>query len=229
VLDRPALRAQMVLVLVVSLLGQNFRVVLPLLTTGTFHAGPRAYGYLTAMLGLGAVIGALVTASRAHATSWSVALSCIAFGVVNLLTAAAPSLVVAYAVMVVMGVANITFNTYARTVLQVNTERRMHGRVLALHNLVFQGTTPLGGPLMGWICQAAGARLSFVIAGAAPLVAVALLLPQLRHTSSGTPDPPAPNPSVPTPPAPNPSAPVRPSRPRAQQPVEPVPPPGPDL
>jgi MFS family permease len=180
VLGSPDLRAVLLLVGVVALFGQNFRVVLPLLAQSTFAAGAEAYGYLMAALGVGAVLGALVSASRETATSWGLLLFCLAFGVVNLVAAAAPTLVAAYLAMVVIGFVNIVFNTLGRTILQLGSDPGMHGRVLALHGLVFLGSTPFGGPLLGWICEMYGARAGFVVAGVTALIAGAVLLPRMR-------------------------------------------------
>jgi MFS family permease len=176
----PDLWATLLLVGIVALFGQNFRVVLPLLAQDTFHSGPEVYGYLTAALGLGAVLGALFSAARETATSWGLLLSCLAFGAVNLVTAAAPVLVAAYAAMVAMGFVNIVFNTLGRSVLLLGSDPGMHGRVLALHGLVFLGSTPFGGPLLGWICEALGARAGFVVAGVTALAAGAALFPRIR-------------------------------------------------
>ena len=194
----PDLTAVLLLVGVVALLGQNFRVVLPLFAQSTFHGGAEVYGYLTAALGLGAVVGALFSASRETATSWGLLVSCLAFGVVNLVAAAAPTLVAAYLAMVAVGFVNIVFNTLGRTVLQLGSDPGMHGRVLALHGLVFLGTTPLGGPLLGWICQAYGARAGFVVAGVGALGTGCLLLPRLRALRAVADVPPGP-PAVPRP------------------------------
>ena len=176
----PELWATLLLVGVVGLFGQNFRVVLPLLAQDTFHGGPEVYGYLTAALGLGAVVGALASAARETATAWGLVLSCMAFGLVNLLAAAVPVLPFAYVAMVVLGVVNIVFNTLGRSVLLLGSDPGMHGRVLALHALVFLGSTPFGGPLLGWICEAFGPRAGFVVAGASALVAAAALTPRIR-------------------------------------------------
>lgn len=185
----PDLRAALLLIGVVALLGQNFRVVLPLFAQSTFDGGAEVYGYLTAALGLGAVAGALFSASRETATSWGLLLSCLAFGVVNLIAAAVPTLVAAYLAMVAVGFVNIVFNTIGRTVLQLGSDPGMHGRVLALHGLVFLGSTPLGGPLLGWICQAYGARAGFVVAGVGTLVTGCVLLPRLRALRAGAGEP----------------------------------------
>ncbi len=185
----PELRAVLFLVLVVALFGQNFRVVLPLFASDTFASGAEVYGYLTAALGLGAVLGAVGSASRETATSWGLVLSCVAFGAVNLAAAAAPNLVAAYLAMVALGVANIVFNTLARTILQLRTDRSMQGRVIALHQMIFLGSIPLGGPLLGWMIEAWGPRSGFVVAGATALVAGVVLLPRLRRLNRDVPAP----------------------------------------
>ena len=138
------------------------------------------YGYLTAALGLGAVLGALFSASRETATPRGLLLACLAFGAVNLVAAAVPTLTAAYVAMAAIGFVNIVFNTLGRTVLQLGSAPGLHGRVLALHGLVFLGSTPFGGPLLGWICEAYGARAGFVVAGVTALGAAAALLPRLR-------------------------------------------------
>jgi MFS family permease len=156
-------------------------VVLPLLAQDTFASGAEGYGYLMAALGLGAVVGALFSASRETATSWGLLLSCLAFGAINLAAAAAPSMTIAYVAMAAIGFANIIVNTLGRTVLQLGSDPSMHGRVLALHGMVFLGSTPLGGPLLGWICETFGARSGFLVAGGATLLASVALLPRLRR------------------------------------------------
>jgi MFS family permease len=168
--SHPELRACMVIVLVVGLFGQNFRVVLPLLASDTFGAGAAVYGYLTAALGLGAVLGALFTASRQTASPRGMLIATVAFGLTNLLAAAAPSLLWAYASLVLMGVANICVNTLGRTLLMVHSPPSMHGRILAFHGLVFLGTTPFGGPLLGWVCELAGARSGLLLAAVTALL-----------------------------------------------------------
>lgn len=182
----PDLRIVLLLVGVVALFGQNFRVVLPLLAQSTFDGGAEVYGYLTAALGLGAVVGALFSASRETATSWGLLVACLAFGAVNLAAAAAPTLVAAYLLLVALGFVNIVFNTLGRTVLQLGSEPGMHGRVLALHGMVFLGSIPFGGPLLGWICEAFGARAGFVVAGATALLAGCALLPGVRARRRAT-------------------------------------------
>ncbi|MGH3317297.1 MAG: MFS transporter [Nocardioidaceae bacterium] len=175
------LRACMILVAVIALFGQNFRVVLPVLARDTFHSGAEGYGWLTSALGLGAVLGALFAASRTQVTVWSLLAAAVSFGVLNLAGAASPAMWVALVAMVSVGFSNIMFNTLARTLLQLGTDPGMHGRVLALHGFVFLGSTPIGAPLLGWVCEAFGARSGLVVAGGTALVAAAWVVPALRR------------------------------------------------
>ncbi|MFB9831385.1 MFS transporter [Actinoallomurus acaciae] len=174
------LRVSLLLVAVVGVFGQNFRVVLPLLAQETYRGGARSYGYLTAALGLGAVIGALGSATRSRSSLRGLLLTCLAFGGVNLLAAATPSFALALAAIVGIGVTNIVFNTVARTLMVIASDPPMRGRVMALYNIVFLGSTPIGGPLVGWACQEWGARSGFVIAGLTAAVAAAAMAGTVR-------------------------------------------------
>ncbi len=174
------LRACMFLVAVVALFGQNFRVVLPVLARDTFGEGAQAYGWLMSALGVGAVLGALAAAGRDRSSARSLLVWTLCFAVVNLLAAAMPTLALALVAMVAVGVVNITFNTLARTLLQLRADANMQGRVIALHGMVFLGSTPLGGPLLGWVCEQWGARAGFLVAGIAALLAASPLLGLLR-------------------------------------------------
>jgi MFS family permease len=171
----PQLRVTIVLVAVVAIFGQNFRVVLPLAATELYHGDAATYGWLTSAIGLGALIGAVVSASVQIPTAWSLVVTSVAFGAANLLAAFSPILVMALIVMVGLGVTNIIFNTLARTVMLVNSEPEMHGRMMAIHGQVFLGSTPLGGPLVGWLCELFGARIGFFIAGGTAVLAAVLL------------------------------------------------------
>lgn len=179
--QRPELRVCVLLVAVVALLGQNFRVVLPLLARDTFGGNAQVYGWLTSALGVGAVLGALASAARERVTAWSLLIWAGAFAAVNMIAALAPRLSIAIALMVGVGVANICFNTLARTLLQLNAEPTMQGRVIALHSFVFLGSTPFGGPITGWVCEQWGPRAGLLLAGVSAGLTALVVLPQLRR------------------------------------------------
>ena len=191
VFSHAELRACMILVAAVALFGQNFRAVLPVLARETFHGDSQTYGWLTSALGIGAVIGALGTAATERVSSWRLVLAAFAFGAANALVAISPWLWVAMAAVMVMGIANLAFNTLSKTLLQLGTEPSMHGRVMALHGFVFLGTTPLGMPLIGWVCDQWGARAGMTVASVTAIGAAALVAPTLRRLRAGPAGPPA--------------------------------------
>lgn len=147
------LRACLFLVAVVGVFGQNFRVVLPVMATDVLGGDAAIYGYLTAAMGLGAVAGAFGAASREAVTGRALLAWTVVFGVVNLLTALVGQFALALVALATVGVANILFNTLARTLLQLHSAPEMQGRVMALHSLLFLGTTPIRAPLLGWVCD----------------------------------------------------------------------------
>jgi MFS family permease len=165
----------MLLITVVGVFGQNFRVVLPLLAEETYHGGAQSYGYLTSALGLGAVVGALASAARSRSSARGLLLTCLIFGGTNILAAAMPTFTLALVMIAGVGVTNIIFNTFARTLLVIGSDPTKRGRVMALYSIVFLGSTPIGGPVVGWACQVWGARSGFIIAGLTAVAAAAAM------------------------------------------------------
>jgi MFS family permease len=78
--------------------------------------------------------------------------------------------------MAFVGYGSITFNSFAKTTLQLSAEPEMRGRVMALWALAWLGSTPVGGPIVGWIGQEAGARWALAVGGAATLACGLLAL-----------------------------------------------------
>ncbi|GAA1010263.1 MFS transporter [Acrocarpospora pleiomorpha] len=183
---RPELCACLVLVAVVALLGQNFRVVFPLLARDTFGGGAEVYGWLTSALGVGAVIGALGSAARQSVMAWSLLRWTWVFAGVCAVAAFTPWLAAALAVIVGLGVANIVFNTLARTLLQIGVEPAMQGRVIALHSLISLGSTPIGGPITGLVCQRWGPGAGLLLAAVSVGAAAAAVTPMLRRARAAS-------------------------------------------
>jgi MFS family permease len=73
-----------------------------------------------------------------------------------------------------VGWASVTFIATGNTTLQLQTEPTMRGRVMSLWAVAFQGTTPIGGPLIGWVVAMAGARIGLGVGAVACLVAAGI-------------------------------------------------------
>ncbi|MDQ6615970.1 MAG: MFS transporter [Actinomycetota bacterium] len=167
----PELRSTILVLALVGTLAFNFTVVLPVLAKFTFHGDAGTYGWLTSLMGAGSIVGALGVASRLRPTAKLLVGSCLAFGVVMLASAAAPTLMSEYVAIVALGVTSITFMATCNSTLQLTSVPEMRGRVMALYGLVFLGSTPIGGPIVGWISQHFGPRYGLAVGGVATVLA----------------------------------------------------------
>jgi MFS family permease len=181
VLSSPVLSNLLLMLAIVGMLTYEFSVILPLLSEFTFHEGSSGYAALTAAMGAGSVVGGLYTASRRYSTPRKLAVASICFGVSVLLVAAAPTLTFAVAAMLIVGFFSINFTSLGNVALQLEARHDMQGRVMALYTVAFLGTTPIGGPIQGWIGEHAGARVSLVVGGTAGLVAAGFGLAAARR------------------------------------------------
>lgn len=178
----PERRWTILLVAAVGTFGFNFGVVLPLMARFTFDRGAGTFGLMTAVMGLGSLVGALATAARSRPSSTRVLVAaCGVTGVTMLTAAAAPTLVLELVALALVGAAVITFMTTANSILQLGSEPAMRGRVMALYALVFLGSTPIGGPVVGWISEAFGARYGLGVGGVVALAASAAGAVALRR------------------------------------------------
>jgi MFS family permease len=173
--ETPALRSTILVLTVVGTLAFNFTVSLPLIAKFTFRGDAGTYGWLTALMGVGAIVGALGAASRVRPTVKLLVGSCAAFGLTMLAGAVAPSLLTEELSMVLVGAASISFMATANATLQLTSVPEMRGRVMALYGLVFLGSTPIGGPIVGWISQQFGPRYGLALGGLASVLAAAAM------------------------------------------------------
>jgi MFS family permease len=182
----PELLIPLLLIAVVGTLAWEFQVTLPLMATKVFHSGAAAYGLMASVMGAGAVVGGLISAARSRPRARALCLAAIGWGIAILAASAAPNLTLELVAMVFVGYGSITFNSMAKTTLQLAAKPTMRGRVMALWALAWLGSTPIGGPIVGWIGQNVGARWSLVVGGAATLVCGILALPALAKIDSRT-------------------------------------------
>lgn len=155
----------------VGMLAYEFQVSLPVLAQHTFHGSSEVYGFMTASMGLGAALGGLVTAALGRTGIRSMVIASTAFGAAILLSAFAPNLAVVYGAMLFVGWASVSFISIGNSTIQLASRPEMRGRVLSLWQVAFQGTTPIGGPLVGWIIAVSDPRTGLAVGGAACLLA----------------------------------------------------------
>jgi MFS family permease len=182
----PLLRTNILLIAVVGTFGINFPVILPVLAKEVFHGGSTTYSVLSAVMALGSLAGALVVAGRARPTRTVLFGSCLAFGVFSVLAALSTNLFIAVPLLVVVGATAIAYLSTANTIVQMTCSPEMRGRVMAIYALVLLGSTPIGGPAIGYVCQHFGARAGLALGGAISLVGGIVAALAARHERDAT-------------------------------------------
>ncbi|WP_280255124.1 MFS transporter [Nocardia wallacei] len=176
---RPQLIWPIVLVGFIGTFGFNFPTVLSGYAYNVFHVDAGMYGLLNTALAAGSLLGALLAARRTQVRLRMLVMTAVSFGVLEAVTAFAPEYWLFTAMLTVVGLLGLTFNTSSNSMVQLATEPVVRGRVMALYMMVFTGGTPIGGPIVGWITERFGPRIGLFACGtvsAAAAVAVALIL-----------------------------------------------------
>jgi MFS family permease len=168
---RPHVAWTIVLVGVVGTFGLKFPVVLTAMADETFMGGAQLYGIFNVVLAVGSVAGALIAGGRTRTRLRTIVLAGAAFGAAQFAAALAPGLGVFLAALVAMGVVNLAFQAMANSSVQSWVDADVRGRVMSLYMLAFVGGTPLGGPVVGWVTDAFGARVGMAFSGLVPLLA----------------------------------------------------------
>ncbi len=167
----PQLFVPLVMMAIIGTFAFNFSVTIPLLVDGPLGGDEATFTLLFSVLSLGSLLGALLTARRTEVTSHHLVMSAAAFGIAMLLLAAAPGLSLAFPAAVLIGLGSIAFMTSSTAIVQLLAGPEYRGRVLAVQSMVFLGSTPIGGPLVGWVSDVRGPRAGIVLGGISCLVA----------------------------------------------------------
>jgi MFS family permease len=168
----PQLRLILGVVTVVSTVGFNFHVLVPLLAADTLHVGPEGFGFLSASFGVGALAGALAAATFHHASWRLFAIGTASFGVFALLLAPVQNAYLAGVLLVGIGISFTLFTANANALVQLAAPDHLRGRLIAVYLFAFVGTAPVGGLFAGWLADVGGTSLAFSVAGVTALAAI---------------------------------------------------------
>ncbi len=176
----PRLALPLAMAAVVGCLTYEFQVSLPYMAAHGLHVGSAGYGFMTAAMGIGAVVGGLFVATRGRVGSSPLIIAALAFGIAMLLATAAPSLATEILALTLVGGAGVAFMSQTNATLQLRAAPEMRGRVMSLWFVSFQGSTPIGGPIVGAVMAAYGARSGLGIGAVACFAAAVLGVVTLR-------------------------------------------------
>ena len=170
----PEIAVPLLMMAIAGVFAYEFQVTLPVMAKEALDQGSEGFGLMTAAMGLGAVGGGLMVAARGKTGLRPLVRHSATFAVVLLLAALAPNLPLALLALVLVGWSSVSFMATGNTTLQLASAPDMRGRVMSLWFVAFQGSTPIGGPLLGWAMGWAGARVGLGAGGVACLVVAAI-------------------------------------------------------
>ncbi len=169
----PIARIVLCVVTVVSLAGFNFNVLVPLLASQTLDVGAGTFGLLSAAFGLGALGGALATASMREASPRVFVGGAVGFSLAMLGLALVHSVDVALVLLLLLGMSFSFFTSSANALVQLASPPHLRGRVMSLYLFAFAGLAPIGGLVAGFLAEQGGTGLAIVLAGVAGILAIA--------------------------------------------------------
>jgi len=183
----PGLRIPLLLVAILGTFSYNFTVLLPLFAVDVLHQGGGTYGAMTAVMGAGALLGALIAATRRRPGNRLLLSAAVILGVSSVALAASSTLPVAFLALLPMGAAGTLFTSVSVSVIQLRSDLIMRGRVMALVSVVFYGSMPISGPLGGMLAGRFGAAAALAVGGAAALLGATGAALALRRSRSSIP------------------------------------------
>ena len=182
--SHPEVARPLIVMSVVGTVAYNFQTTFPSMVRFGFHRGAGSVGTAMSVSAIGSIIGGIYIAGvKPHPRrTLAIALAGLAAGCLAL--SITPGFWPFVAVSVVLGFASASFQSVNTVVLQQATEPGMQGRVMALHQMAWFGSTPIGALLMGWIIQISSPRVPFALGGLAALVCAAVVIgrPERRAT-----------------------------------------------
>ena len=170
--QRPEMRAVLLMLFLVGTFGLNFPIFISTMSVSVFHAGAGQYGFLTSVMAIGTIAGALLAASRSKPRMPLLFNAAAIFGLGCGAAALMPNYWLFGLALVIIGVSALTFTTSTNSLLQLSTDPAMRGRVMAIRLAIALGGTPIGAPIVGWIADRFGPRWGLAV-GAASGVAAA--------------------------------------------------------
>jgi len=165
----PEVLVPLIMMAVIGTLAYEFQVSLPLLARFTFHGDAGTFARMSVLMGAGAIVGGLITAASKRTSATVLAWTAGLFGAIQLLTAVAPTLALTYAALVLLGATSIRVISLGNATLQLAASPAMRGRVMALWSVAFLGSTPIGGPIVGWVGEHIGPRVAIGMGGVASM------------------------------------------------------------
>jgi MFS family permease len=174
--NRSDLKATLAMLFLIGTFGLNFPIFIATMSNTVFHAGAAQFGFLTSVMAVGSIIGALFSAWVAKPSIALLLIATVVFAVGCLLAAIVPNHWLFGLALLIIGVSAQTFTISTNSLVQLSTAPAMRGRVMAILLAIYLGGAPIGAPVVGWVADYFGPRWALGVAAAAGLAAAMVAL-----------------------------------------------------
>ena len=164
----------MVVIGIASMMGLNLGVVVPALASEVLRVDATGFGLLMAATGVGSLLAALWIATLPAVPVGFIAGGAIVMGAAEVVAAVTNAMPLALLAMLAVGFGAIGMAATANTTIQLLAPDALRGRVMSVYTVVFVGSTPVGGLIIGAIASAMGVAMALAVGGAS-CVAVGVL------------------------------------------------------
>ena len=169
--DRP-IRSTLLLLSMLSLLGFQYAVFMPIFAQDILHSGARGLGLLMSAAGVGAVLGALHFAARTHyhgLARWIAAMSVVCSGGL-IIFSQSRVFWLSCLVLFIVGFVATSQMAATNTTVQNRSPEQLRGRLMAVYATMFMGVQPIGALLAGVVAKRIGAPNTMAVFGGICLV-----------------------------------------------------------
>lgn len=171
IMEVPELKVTLLMMLIIGTFAYEFPVIFPLFATITLHGNATTYSVMMAATGIGAIFGGLYTAGQSKTSIRQIIYVAIMFGLSIILASIMPSLITVLFILIIVGALSVLFIALGNTTLQLLSLPEMRGRVMSFWAVAFAGTTPIGGPIIGYISDHSNPRIGLAVGGVSSVIA----------------------------------------------------------
>ena len=184
--SHPEVARPLMVMAVVGTIALNFQTTMPSIVRFSFHLGAGRVGLVMSISAVGSILGGIYIAGVEPHPRRTLSIVLAGFAVTLVALSLAPTYWAFVLLSVPLGVASASFQSLNTSILQRATDPAMQGRVMALHQMAWFGSTPLGALLMGWVIHVTNARVPFALGGGAALVCAIGVLGRRSVRSAAT-------------------------------------------
>jgi MFS family permease len=168
--SHPEVARPLLVMTLVGTIALNFGTTMPSMVRFGFHLGAGRVGLVMSISAVGSIVGGIYIAGIEPRPRRTLSIVLLGFAATLVGVAVAPDYWAFVALSIPLGFTSASFQSLNTSILQRATDPAMQGRVMALHQMAWFGSTPIGALLMGWVIHVSSARVPFALGGLAALV-----------------------------------------------------------